>query len=186
MAQEYRYPRWIQTAWLNNYFVFNNETGGWKYKNPTKPNNKYKFEFNPIKDYNIQHGDIINFQGGYRNEGKWIWNSEKKKIELLHTEIDDYGSVPPEYKVGIRFKPDHWINVVDHNTIIWLEDELYSKIDLIYYKNNIEGKIKLFGIMYSILIEIDGILLDKLEYVKNILSKMPPLHFEDGVLVLYC
>ena len=64
MAQQFVYPKWIEEAWCNNMFKRNNETGGWIYHNEKYPNKNYKFEMNPEKDNNIQHGDIINFEGG--------------------------------------------------------------------------------------------------------------------------
>jgi hypothetical protein len=150
MAIEYVYPKWIDNALSNGYFSeYNPETKGWKYKNPNKIKN-YKFEFNPIKDHNIKRGDIINFEGSYRNESKWIWDGIK--LINLYTEIDDYGSVPPNFKVGKDFQPNHWVGIVDHNNIIWLEDELFENIDIYTNNNNIYGRVKIFNINYNIYI----------------------------------
>ena len=185
MAQQFVYPKWIEEAWCNNMFKRNDETGGWMYKNPNKPNKNYKFEMNPEKDNNIQHGDIINFEGGYRNQGKWIWCEKSKMIKHLYTEIDDYGSVPPEFKVGKQFKPNHWVEVIDHNTIIWLEDDLYDKIKLAYDdKNNVVGEIEMFDKYYNIIISTDP--KNTMEYVKNILEKKPCLHVDVYDLMLFC
>jgi hypothetical protein len=151
MAKEYQYPKWIESAWQNGYFSeYNNETKGWKYKNPNKQKN-YKFEFNPIQKYDIKCGDIINFQGSYRNEGKWIWDGTK--IVNLDTEVDDYGSVPPEFKVGKDFQPNHWIDVVDHNSIIWLEDELFEDIEIYAKTDQFYGRVKIFDTNYKIFID---------------------------------
>jgi hypothetical protein len=151
MAKEYQYPKWIESAWQNGYFSeYNNETKGWKYKNPNKEKN-YRFEFNPIQKNNIKRGDIINFEGSYRNEGKWIWDGTK--IVNLYTEVDDYGSVPPEFKVGKDFQPNHWIDIVDHNSIIWLEDELFENIEIYTKNNQYYGRIKIFDTNYIIFIE---------------------------------
>jgi len=151
MAKEYQYPKWIESAWQNGYFSeYNNETKGWKYKNPNKEKN-YRFEFNPIQKNNIKRGDIINFEGSYRNEGKWIWDGTK--IVNLYTEVDDYGSVPPEFKVGKDFQPNHWIDIVDHNSIIWLEDELFENIEIYTKNNQYYGRIKIFDTNYDIFID---------------------------------
>ena len=185
MAQQFVYPKWIEEAWCNNMFKRNNETGGWIYHNEKYPNKNYKFEMNPEKDNNIQHGDIINFEGGYRNQGKWIWDGVEKKLKNLYTEIDDYGSVPPEFKVGKQFKPNHWVEVIDHNTIIWLEDDLYDKIKLAYDdKNNVVGEIEMFDKYYNIIISTDP--KNTMEYVKNALKQKPCLHVDGDDLMLFC
>lgn len=183
MAQEYSYPRWIEEAWNNGMFTYNNETQGWKYNNQAHPEKQYKYEFNPIKDHGIENGDIIDFEGGYRNQGKWIWDGQKKTIKSLYTEIDDYGSVPPKFKVGKEFKPDHWVEVIDHNSIIWLEDDLYKEIILSTeiitqtYGNTINGNITLFNNIYTVNITYP---LDKdIEYVKNKLNSKPAVHYVD-------
>jgi hypothetical protein len=142
MAKEYVYPKWVEKAWKEGLFNFNIETGGWKYNNPKYERN-YKFELNPKKDYNIKRGDTICFGGRvYRNDGVWIWDGEK--IIELETDIDDYGSVPNSFKVGKEFHPNHWIKIIDHNTIIWLEDDLFEKIEFDnftdHYENHIEHK----------------------------------------------
>jgi hypothetical protein len=169
MAKEYQYPRWIESALQNGYFSeYNNETKGWKYKNPNKEKS-YKFEFNPIKDHDIKRGDIINFEGSYRNEGKWIWGGTK--IENLYTEVDDYGSVPPEFKVGKDFQPNHWIDVVDHNSIIWLEDELIENIEVYAEDNNMYGRVKIFDTNYNIFIDCYRLNPHGLKKDNNILIK---------------
>jgi len=135
MAQEYIYPKWIQDAWLKGNFNINQETGSYKYSNP-KYNKNYKFEFNPKLDHSdIKRGDLICFgERTYRNENVWIWNGNK--IEPLCTDIDDYGSVPPDYKVGKDFPPDFWIGKIDHNSIIWLDEETINKIEFIKKEGN--------------------------------------------------
>jgi hypothetical protein len=77
------------------------------------------------------HGDGFHWLGdGYRNEGLWFWDKEKGIIPPC-TEYDDYGSVPPHFLVGNgedQFKPDHWTNIVDHNSIVFLAPELVDEI----------------------------------------------------------
>lgn len=78
-----------------------------------------------------KHGDGFHWLGdGYRNQGLWFWDKEKGIIPP-YTEIDDYGSVPPHFLVGNgedQFKPGHWKNIVDHNTIVFLSPELLKEI----------------------------------------------------------
>jgi hypothetical protein len=78
-----------------------------------------------------KHGDGFHWLGdGYRNQDLWFWDKEKGIIPP-YTELDDYGSVPPHFLVGNgedQFKPGHWKNIVDHNTIVFLAPELVEKI----------------------------------------------------------
>ena len=184
MAREFVYPKWIQQAWYDGMFKLNDE-GVYVYYNDKYPTKNYKLEFNPIKDYSIQHGDIINFEGGYRNEGKMIWCDNEKRIKDLYSEIDDYGSVPPQFKVGRRFKPNHWVKVIDHNTIIWLEDDLYDQIELGWNdKNEVEGSLDMLNKTYSIIINTNK---NEIEHVRNCLKLKPNLHACDccDELMLY-
>lgn len=72
-------------------------------------------------------GDIVHLEecGEYRNSGKAIWDGSK--LISLHYDIDDYGSVPPEFTVGDEFKADHWLEVVDHNEIVWVDVSKYRE-----------------------------------------------------------
>jgi len=180
MAHEYVYPKWIEKAWTDGLFQFNNESNSFKYNNPKYKKN-YKFEFNPIKDHNIRKGDTICFGGRvYRNDGVWIWDGNK--IIELDNSIDDYGGVPRLFKVGKDYKPNHWINIIEHNTIIWLEDELLEKIEI---ENDfiieddmkiMKGSVIMFDKKYTIRIAMDK------NYDKNIkeeiMLKNPPFYYE--------
>jgi len=77
------------------------------------------------------HGDGFHWLGdGYRNQDLWFWDKEKGIIPP-YTKIDDYGSVPPHFLVGNgedQFKPGHWENIVDHNTIVFLAPDLMKEI----------------------------------------------------------
>ena len=77
------------------------------------------------------HGDAFHWIGqGYRNENLFFYHAEKGVI-YPYTEIDDYGSVPPDFRVGNgpnEFLPDHWLNIVDHNNLIFLSDELVEQV----------------------------------------------------------
>ena len=154
MATEHFYPDWIQEAFHKNWFIYNPETKNYKYTNPTKPNKNYKFLFDPKVD-GVKRGDLICFtkngvkSRGYRNEGVWMWNGEK--MVNLCTEVDDYGSVPPEFTVGKEFLPSYWITKIHHNSIVWLDHDLYEKIEFVYIKEKIIGTISEYD--YKILVE---------------------------------
>jgi len=50
----------------------------------------------------------------------------------LYTRLDDYGSCNPMFRVGDRpgeFSPKHWLNSIDHNSIVFLSNELIEKIN---------------------------------------------------------
>lgn len=85
----------------------------------------------------IKRGDVVHFgNDDYRNNNKLLYDGIK--LISLYTAIDDYGSVPPQFKVGKIFKPTHWIEnyAMDHNTIIFLEPDLFETIKLHKYVNN--------------------------------------------------
>ena len=152
MAKEYIYPDWYEQALIKDHFKQNTLSGDYEYKNPEHPEKNYSLKFNPITDHQIKRGDTICFGGRvYRNEGVWICDG--KKIISLDTDIDDYGSVPAEFKVGKEFAPNHWIKIIEHNTIIWLEDELYDQIKFYKENNKIYGKLMIFDKEYTILIQ---------------------------------
>jgi hypothetical protein len=90
-----------------------------------------------IKTYNlkVQHGDILWWlQGrGYRNDNLLFWH-EDQGVVFPYTKIDDYGSVPPCFRVGSEFLPEFWFPAeeymakVDHNTLVFLEESLVQEI----------------------------------------------------------
>ena len=93
----------------------------------------------PFKD--IKRGDLVHFNDNgkedynfYRNTDLFIWNGAN--LQYLDSSIDDYRSVPKDFKVGRDFKPTHWINAVSHNTIIHLDEELYKYIALEFKKTD--------------------------------------------------
>ena len=90
-----------------------------------------------IKTYNlkVQHGDILWWleERAYRNSGLLFWH-EDQGIVFPYTKIDDYGSVPPCFRVGSEFLPEFWFPAeeymakVDHNTLVFLEESLVQEI----------------------------------------------------------
>ena len=134
-------------------FKYNNETKMYHYSNSKYPNKNYKKTYDPLTKYpNLKRGDVVHFgDDDYRNNNKLIFDG----IKLIHlyTQIDDYGSVPPEFKVGKIFKPTHWVenNTINHNSIIFLESDLFETIELHRYENNqIIGNINILDKDYII------------------------------------
>lgn len=97
--------------------------------------------------YKPAHGDIIDVACmDYRNHGKYQWDAINNKLVDLYTEIDDYGSCNPMFRVGDgpgEFWPGHWhttksyqsdgiINYygeIDHNNFVVLSKKLVSEIN---------------------------------------------------------
>lgn len=91
----------------------------------------------------------------YRNSDLMFWHDEKG-ILSPYGGIDDYGSVPHEFRVGNGekdFLPDHWTHVVEHNNIIFLSDELVAEVRTAL-SSSLAKKEK--GNSSSILVEIKG------------------------------
>lgn len=73
-----------------------------------------------IPNDKIKRGDIVHIEefGSYRNDGKLIFDGQK--LVNLCYDIDDYGSVPSSFTIGDEFRSDHWINVIEHNALVWI------------------------------------------------------------------
>lgn len=66
-----------------------------------------------------ERGDLLKHASNtYRNALTYIYDGESF-VELSH-ELDDYGSLPPEFTVA-EFPPDYWVGRIEHNNIIWTE-----------------------------------------------------------------
>ena len=78
----------------------------------------------------IARGDVVTLDtdAGYRNDGKFIWDG--KKVIGLYTEVDDYGSLPPEIEIADDndFEPDSWEDLIDHNEYIWYSPEIRTRL----------------------------------------------------------
>jgi len=137
-------------------FKYNNETKLYHYSNSKYPNKNYKKTYDPLTKYpNIKRGDVVHFgDDNYRNNNKLIFDGIK--LIPLDTNIDDYGSVPSEFKVGKEFKPRHWVEnyAIDHNSIIFLEPDLFETIEFHTYKNNeIIGNINILDKNYKFIVD---------------------------------
>lgn len=111
----------------------------------------------------IQHGDAVHWVGpGYRNNNLLFWHREKKIIHP-YIEIDDYGSVPPDFRVGNEadeFEPGHWIDDVDHNGIVFLSDSLMENIKSLLASQTGETvtcRFKIKGAEYHLEVEKDRV-----------------------------
>ena len=90
-----------------------------------------------VKTYNLKvpHGDILWWLQGreYRNENLLFWH-EDQGVVFPYTDIDDYGSVPPCFRVGPDFLPEFWFPCeeymakVDHNSLVFLDETLVQEI----------------------------------------------------------
>jgi len=96
-----------------------------------------------LKGADLRRGDlIVGLDNGYRNNDVSIYDG--RNIVELYTEIDDYGSLPPEFRaiennIPIRYWKNKNDTVVgrgiDHNSIVWVSTHL-----LLPYINNIQTK----------------------------------------------
>ena len=119
------------------------------FKKMTKYIKKQVREYNP-EFVNIARGDvvIIENESGYRNNGEFMWNG--KKVIKLYTEVDDYGSVPPEIEIADDndFTAYSWQNLVDHNNYVWYSPEIRDRIkDSL--NENLSAQINIRGAMWT-------------------------------------
>lgn len=81
---------------------------------------------------NWKRGDIISTEKSgfhYRNDGKLIFDGTE--VQYLNYEIDDYGSIPEEFKAIEEFPPNYWQYLIDHNEFINVDyDKLGIKKEL--------------------------------------------------------
>lgn len=127
------------------FFEFSPNEEIYNYKNTLFPNKKYSKTFNP-KSF-MKRGDLINFDGVYKNENKMIFNGNV--LLHLHTNIDKNGSVPPHFVCGDKddeFNIGDFEGLIEHNSINFLsypkknEIEFYVENDVVKGKVSIKGK----------------------------------------------
>jgi len=113
----------------------------------------------------IARGDVVilDTDAGYRNDGKFIWNG--KKVIDLYTEVDDYGSLPPEIEIADDndFEPDSWEDLIDHNEYIWYSPEIRTRLynSLLERRSGrirtvIEGDVNIRGTQWTFTYEGNG------------------------------
>lgn len=126
----------------------------YKYSNILFPNKTYKKTFDP-KSF-MSRGDVIHFgNDDYRNNNKMIFDG--KKLQHLYTEIDDYGSVPPNFECGDNeeeFNIADFEDIIDHNAINWLSKEKLKEIEIYEKDNKIFGKVTIKDKLWKIFLNI--------------------------------
>ena len=130
-------------------YIWNPNEKIYKYGNtiPQKKDYKYTKTFDP-KSF-MSRGDVICFGGSYRNERKMIFDGEK--LEDLYTEIDDYGSVPPNYEVcDDEFDVGDFEDLIDHNSINWLSLKKLKEIKIFEKNNTVVGSVEIKGKLWYI------------------------------------
>ena len=122
-------------------YKWNSTTKLYEYSNSLYPNKNYTKTFDP-KSF-MDRGDVIHFgNDDYRNNNKMIFDGEK--LIELYTEIDDYGSVPPQFVVGDNedeFDIGDFEDLIDHNSINWLSKDKLKEIEIYESKGEILGKV---------------------------------------------
>lgn len=147
----------------------------YEYSNSLFPNKNYTKTFDP-KSF-MTRGDVIHFgSDDYRNNNKMIFDGEQ--LIHLHTEVDDYGSVPPIFVVGDKegeFDIGDFEDIIDHNSIYWLSKEKLQEIELYIKNKNVFGKVIIRGKEWNIWFEVQikETDMDTLKnYIKEFLNKL--------------
>lgn len=77
-----------------------------------------------VNTHNIKKGDVIAYRPKmYRNSWKSVYDGND--IVQLDYTLDEYGALPSSLTIGDRFDIDHWKDVIEHNTIVWLDSYKY-------------------------------------------------------------
>ena len=164
-------------------YKWNQETKVYEYSNTLYPNKNYKKTFDP-KSF-MERGDIIHFgNDDYRNNNKMIFDGEK--LEDLYTEVDDYGSVPPNYVVGDNegeFNIGDFEDVIDHNTINWLSKDKLKEIEVYQKNGDIRGKVVIRGKLWKIDFEINEDVEFNTGYGRHYSRKYKCISENDNVII---
>jgi hypothetical protein len=105
------------------------------YPNINEINNNIPLKKYIMKNYpNIKKGDIIHFEsfGNHRNRGKYIFDG--KKFVSLDYHIDDYGAIPPIFKIEEFGNLDYFSRSIPDNYVVHIDGnnyEIYLKIKTI-------------------------------------------------------
>lgn len=80
----------------------------------------------------IKKGDIVLFEEivGYRNDGLVIITEENQKlsINILSGDFDEYGHIPSNFYAITDYSPWYWKGILEHNRIIWLNENIWNLI----------------------------------------------------------
>ena len=137
-------------------YTWNPATKVYDYSNGKFPNKNYKKTYNPASF--MSRGDVIHFEGDdYRNANKLIFDGEK--LVSLHYDVDDYGSVPPEFVVGDKeneFNIGDFEDLICHNTINWLSKDKLKEItfSIDEKKDRVLGKVSIKGNEWKIILDV--------------------------------
>jgi len=108
------------------------------------------FQLNP--SLFMKRGDVVCFEGGgYRNNCKFIFDGTK--LDYLYYEVDDYGTVSPNYLAGDKedeFPIGYFSESIDHNSINWLSKEKLREIQFTKFGINIVGSVEICGKLFKI------------------------------------
>jgi len=111
---------------------------------------------------NVKHGDTIRWLSPtsgcphHGNNGLMFWSDSDGAMHP-YTGIDDYGSVPPCFRVGEHgFRPDHWTNTVAHNKIVFLSDDLVESLEKQRQENRSCLYIDIYGVSYTVHFDPSG------------------------------
>lgn len=75
----------------------------------------------------LKRGNLIAIDPpDYRNDGVYIYNG--KNVEDLYNDLDDYGSIGPNYHVISDFPIKYWSQYVGHNRIVWVSFDFLSSL----------------------------------------------------------
>jgi hypothetical protein len=108
------------------------------------------------KEKRLADGSAIKLYDGYRNEGLLFWDGLTGKIIEPFTDIDDYGSVPPRFRVGPDgFAPDSWLSVVDHNGVVFPTPLFMEQIHDAYVASGKKEEFKVNGMDFYVADDID-------------------------------
>jgi hypothetical protein len=136
------------------YYIWDNEMKLYKYANSKFPNKVYSKTYDPKTLY--KRGDVVHFgTDNYRNNNKMI--SDGEKLVDLHTDVDDYGSVPPDFVCGDDegdFDIGDFEDLIDHNSINWLSKEKLKQVEFYLKEDSIIGKVEIQGKVWKIHFEI--------------------------------
>lgn len=109
----------------------------------------------------VKHGGTFYWLGfSYRNQELLIYHKDLGVCDTYNV-IDDYGSIIPELRVGEDgFAPNHWCNensdaYIDHNTIIFLSDELvrFIRKNLVKDGEEYTCAVTIYGRTYKAIVE---------------------------------
>jgi hypothetical protein len=145
---------WIYDSICDNKFNYDPVEQIYKYSNSKYPEKKYNKTYDP-KSF-MSRGDVIHFgNDDYRNNNKLIFDGEK--LGYLWTDVDDYGSVPPNFECGDNpneFNIGDFEDIIDHNSINWLSKEKIKDIYIFEKNDKIWGEVMIKGKLWHIRIDI--------------------------------